>query len=203
VTVFHTLTTDLGLETPWPKLEDYVPEHVNDAILVWGGSSSVGQFAIQILHYYGYKNILATASRKHHEKLRSLGAQEIFDYNDPKAVSSILRASDGKSIPFVLDCIGSQNGSIAPIAKIAKKGTRVAILLPVIVRDSSDTQDPEYEMDVSKAADWSDGVEVRGVRTHFYPDVSTLDMNFKDSRLTIRRMISSSSIFSRISCIPC
>ena len=29
-----------------------------------------------------------------------------------------------------------------------------------------------YEMDVKKAADWQAGVDVQGVRTHFYPDVS-------------------------------
>jgi hypothetical protein len=71
-----------------------------------------------------------------------------------------------------MDCIGSQSASIAPISRIAKNGARVAILLPVIVRDSSETEDPIYEMDVNKAADWAEGVDARGVRTHFYLDVS-------------------------------
>jgi NADPH:quinone reductase-like Zn-dependent oxidoreductase len=171
VTVFHALTTDLGLETPWPKPDGYVPEQFDDALLIWGGSSSVGQFAIQILRYYGYTNLLATASRKHHEKLRSLGAQEVFDYNDPDVVSNISNTGD---ITLVFDCIGSQYGSIAPIARIAKSGTKVAILLPVVVRDSSETRDPEYEMDVRRAAEWATGVDPSGVRTHFYPDVSTV-----------------------------
>ncbi|KAL1798549.1 hypothetical protein ACET3X_002586 [Alternaria dauci] len=168
VTVFHSLTTDLALEMPWPKIESYVPVHVGAPILIWGGSSSVGQFAIQILRYYGYRNILATASRKNHEKLRSLGANLVFDYNSADVVVSILEAGGDEGIPLVFDCIGSQSGSIAPIAKIAKPGSKVAILLPVIIRDSTETQDPEYEMDVSKVAEWSDGVDVRGVRTHFY-----------------------------------
>lgn len=174
VTVFHTLTADLGLETPWPRPNDYVPEHAADAILIWGGSSSVGQFAIQILHYYGYKNILATASKKHHERLRSLGAKEVFDYNDADIVSNILKGSGESGIPLILDCIGSKFGSIFPIAQIAKGGAKVAILLPVIVKDSSETEDPEYEMDVRAAATWDDDVDVRGVRTHFYLNVSTL-----------------------------
>ncbi|KAI4645713.1 hypothetical protein J4E93_005291 [Alternaria ventricosa] len=170
VTVFHSLTTDLGLATPWPKPENYLAENANSAILVWGGSSSVGQFAIQILRYYGYKNILATASQKHHEKLRILGAHEVFDYNNPDVVESILKSGGDRGVPLVYDCIGSLKGSIAPIAKLAKKGSKVAILLPVVVRDSTETEDPEYEMDVSKVADWNDGVDVRGVRTHFYQD---------------------------------
>ncbi|CAE7199964.1 hypothetical protein PTNB73_06157 [Pyrenophora teres f. teres] len=168
VTTFHTLKTDLGLETPWPKPEGYTPKFAEDAILVWGGSSSVGQFAIQILRYYGHKNILVTASRKHHDKLKMLGAKEAFDYNDPRVVASILRAVGDKGLPLIFDCIGSQHGSIAPIARMAKGGSRVAILLPVIVRDSSNTVNPEYSMDVSQAAKWAEGVDARGVRTHYY-----------------------------------
>jgi NADPH:quinone reductase-like Zn-dependent oxidoreductase len=173
VTVFHALTTDLGMETPWPKPEDYVSRNADKPILVWGGSSSVGQFAIQILRYYGYKHILATASSKHHDKLRSLGAKQVFDYNDKDIISRILEEGGSDGVPLVFDCIGSKFGSIAPISKIAKAGTKVAILLPVVVRDSTETEDPEYEMDVSVAADWQKGVDARGVRTHFYLDVSS------------------------------
>jgi len=176
VTVFHTLTTDLGIETPWPKPADYVPERANQAILTWGGSSSVGQIAIQILRYYGYENIFATASRKHHEKLREIGAKEVFDYNDPDVVSLIIQTGGQAGVPLILDCIGSKYGSIEPVSKIAKAGAKVAILLPVVVRDSSETEDPEYKMDVKAAANWQDGVEARGVRTHFYPDVSILKL---------------------------
>ncbi|KAF3033314.1 hypothetical protein E8E12_002322 [Didymella heteroderae] len=170
VTVFHAATTDLGIELPWPKPDGYVPVNANSPILIWGGSSSVGQFAIQILRYYGYTEILATASRKQHDKLRNLGAKALFDYNDPDVVSSLLQMGGEGGIPLVLDCIGSKSGSIAPISKVAKSGAKVAILLPVIVRDSSETEAPEYEMDVQKAAHWHTGVDARGVRSHFYPD---------------------------------
>jgi NADPH:quinone reductase-like Zn-dependent oxidoreductase len=172
VTVFHTLTTDLGIETPWPKPDGYVPKDADKAILIWGGSSSVGQFAIQILKYYGYAHILATASTKHHDKLQAFGAKEVFDYNDANVVEAILGAGNKHEIPLIFDCIGSQKGSIAHISKIAKAGSKVAILLPIVIRDSSETEEPEYEMDVEVAADWPQGVDARGVRTHFYLDAS-------------------------------
>ena len=72
----------------------------------------------------------------------------------------------------MLDCIGSQTGSVRPLARIAQRGSKVAILLPVIVRDATETQHPEYTFDVESSAEWTKGVEAIGVRTHFYLDVS-------------------------------
>ncbi|CZR62473.1 related to Zn-dependent oxidoreductases [Phialocephala subalpina] len=166
VTVFHAVTTDLELPLPWPRPSS-APEHANDPILIWGGSSSVGQYALQILRYYGYTNLLATASKTHHEALKAYGAREVFDYRDPEISSKLLEAAGGE-IPFVLDCIGSKNGSIIPISKFAKKRAKVAVLLPVIIKDASETEAPEYGMSVEDSANWAEGVVSRGVRTHFY-----------------------------------
>ena len=80
----------------------------------------------------------------------------------------------GPVIPFVLDCIGSKLGTLAPIAKIAQKGTKVAVLLPVTVRDASETVALEYSMDVQASAGWVEGVTVSGVRTHFYLNVGIM-----------------------------
>jgi hypothetical protein len=202
VTVFHALTADLHIETPWPKPENYVPSNSNDPILIWGGSSSVGQFAIQILRYYGYMNLLTTASHKNHEQLLALGAREAFDYRDINIYRKILAAGGSNGIKRIFDCIGSKNGSIAPIAKIAMAGSTVAILLPVIIRDSTETENPEYEMDVKAVADWQEGADVRGVRTHFYLNVSDGHLG-ATTLLTLVRMSFSSIIFSPISCPRC
>jgi NADPH:quinone reductase-like Zn-dependent oxidoreductase len=172
VTAFQSLKRDLLFELPWPKPDNFVPNGMETPVLVWGGSSSVGQYAIQILSYYGYKRILTAASRKHHELLKGLGASDLIDYQDSDAVEQIRGLADGQ-ITRVLDCIGSLRGSIQPISKLAERGTIVAIMLPVIVVDAGENQAPEYEMDVTKERlGWKDGVEARGVRTHFYLDVS-------------------------------
>lgn len=179
VTVFHTVTADFGLSLPWPRELDPEPKHGNDLILIWGGATSVGQFALQILKYYGYRNLIATASAKHHAYLQSLGASRVFDYKDSNVTDAILESAttrekkDGDpSIPFILDCVGSKDGSLAPIAKIAQAKAIVAVLLPVIVRDATDSTAPEYSMDVQASVEWATGVETRGVRTHLYLQVS-------------------------------
>ena len=170
VTVFHALTADLGLEIPWPKPDDWVPKAKETTILIWGGSSSVGQFALQVLRWYGYTHLLATASKRNHTLLKEYGASSVFDYNDSQITSQISQAGGSSGVELVLDCIGSSSGSLAPISKIVGKGSAVAILLPVIVRDASETEAPEYAMDVESAAEWKQGVVVKGVRTHFYQD---------------------------------
>ncbi|KAL2061822.1 hypothetical protein VTL71DRAFT_7200, partial [Oculimacula yallundae] len=171
VTVFHTLTADLSLPLPWPKPASYTPPSSTSQtpILIWGGSSSVGQFALQILKYYGYTNLLTTSSVAHHALLREFGAISTFDYRSPDITSEILSSVSG-NIPLIFDCIGSKSGSLAPLSRIAKRGAKVAILLPVIVKDAGEGVRPVYGMDVNAEAKWEEGVEVRGVRTHFYLD---------------------------------
>jgi hypothetical protein len=173
ITIFNTLSADLALPTPWPKPADYVPPRAEEPILIWGAASSVGQCALQVLRYYGYRHLIATASPAHHEYLRKLGATELLNYRDPDIVQALLdtaakiRGDAKPTIPLVIDCIGSQAGSVAPISQIAEKGTTVAIMLPVILKHATETEAPEYSMDVSTAAQWADGTNIRGVRTHF------------------------------------
>ena len=155
---------DLGIPLPWPKPESYKPV-THQPILIWGGSSSVGQYAIQILRFYGYRNVVTVASKKQHSLLTSLGAQTTLDYHEKDIVEQLRAVGE---FPFILDCIGSQSNSILPISEIARKGAKVAILLPVIIRDSTDTREPEYTMEVATVANWAEGVQPLGVRTHHY-----------------------------------
>jgi NADPH:quinone reductase-like Zn-dependent oxidoreductase len=150
-----------------------VPPRADEPILVWGAASSAGQQSLQVLKYYGYCHLIATASTVHHDYLRDLGATEVVDYKDPKVAELILEAAakargDKRPLlPMVIDCIGSQKGSLEAIAKVAQKGSTVAVMLPVILIHATNDRAPEYSMEVAEAASWADGVEVRGVRTHF------------------------------------
>jgi NADPH:quinone reductase-like Zn-dependent oxidoreductase len=175
-TACNTISADLELPIKWPKPEE-VPTHSEDAILIWGASTSAGIEMIQVLTYYGYRNILATSSKTHHSYLQSLGAKHVFDYRDKNTVENILSTvqhSDQSkpAIPFIVDCIGSKDTTIAPISKIAQNGTRVAVLLPVIIKDATETQAPDYAMDPATEAAWANGVIAKGVRTHAYLNVS-------------------------------
>lgn len=164
VTAWHTITTDLRLPLPWPKKDDYRPSN-DPTILIWGGSSSVGQYTVQLLAYYGYSKVVAVASASQHDFLTSLGAAQTFDYNDPTILAQLQNLG---AVPVILDCIGSKPNSLATISQVATKDTKIAIMLPVIIRDASETEKPIYEMDITKVANWAPGTLPIGVRTHFY-----------------------------------
>ncbi|KAM0332991.1 hypothetical protein ACHAQA_001648 [Verticillium albo-atrum] len=78
------------------------------AVLVWGGSSSVGQYAIQLAAHQGL-TVLTTASPRHHAHLRSLGAAHTFDYRDEHVASQIRSAAPG--LRYVFDTIGNESSS--------------------------------------------------------------------------------------------
>lgn len=173
VTAWHTLTKEIGIELPWPKPPNFEARTKDQWILVWGGSSSVGQYVLQVLNYYGYHDVIATASKAHHERLRGYGAKQCFDYRNQHVgdeIDHFIRSqSNGNGrLSSIVDCIGSLKASVTPISKLATAGTKVAIMLPVIVKDAAPGIKPEYTMDVDEGVSWADGVQRAGVRTHFY-----------------------------------
>lgn len=177
VTVFHAATRDLELGLPWPIPGDWTPSNAQRPILIWGASSSVGIFAIQVLKHWGYTNILAVASEKHHAYLRSIGATASFDYRKDDVVEKIQAYTKDEAepkVPSILDCIGSLEGTLRPLTKIAQRGSRLGAMLPIILKDATEESEPEYEMDVSNClvGEWAEGALIRGVRTHFYLEVS-------------------------------
>ncbi|CEL03762.1 hypothetical protein ASPCAL04906 [Aspergillus calidoustus] len=76
-----------------------------EALLVWGGASSVGSNAVQLAVAAGYE-VYATASPKNFEYVKRLGATEVFDYNSPAVVDDIVTALAGKTLAGAIDCIG-------------------------------------------------------------------------------------------------
>lgn len=175
VTAWHVITTYLGITLPYPKPADFAAPNPSVPILIWGGGTSVGQYTIQTFRHYGFNNITVTASSKHHELLRGLGATQLVDYKDADVLEQLeaLRGgSNAAPYTYIIDAIGSQQGSVEPIAKIAKFPSLVAIVLPIVLRDASDTVAPEYSLDADTTTTWSEGVVVKGIRAHFYLEVS-------------------------------
>ncbi|RDW63669.1 hypothetical protein BP6252_11214 [Coleophoma cylindrospora] len=101
-------------------------------LLVWGAASAVGTAAVQLARDFGYK-VYATASAKHHEYLKSLGAFETFDYHDSDVVQQIVASakSSGIQIDLGFDTVGEGNASklAAEVLFAARSGDKAKLAL--------------------------------------------------------------------------
>ncbi|PNP76544.1 hypothetical protein FNYG_09963 [Fusarium nygamai] len=70
-----------------------------EALLIWGASSSIGTMGVQTARLLckdprsPFVAVYATAGSANHNYIRSLGADRVFDYKDPKVVESIVSAA--------------------------------------------------------------------------------------------------------------
>ncbi|KAI0921152.1 hypothetical protein AcW1_004771 [Taiwanofungus camphoratus] len=62
-------------------------------ILMYGGSTSVAMFVLQLAHVSGY-NVVTVASPKNYALCRFLGANVLFEYKDHEVVSKIKGATN-------------------------------------------------------------------------------------------------------------
>jgi NADPH:quinone reductase-like Zn-dependent oxidoreductase len=114
----------LGLELPTEPRSSPIAH--KGTVLVWGGSSSVGTNGIQLAVAAGYE-VIATASPKNFEYVKSLGASQVFDYSSANIEQDLVHAFSGKTVVGVLDCIGG-NATIVSSKVIHKVagGGRIA-----------------------------------------------------------------------------
>lgn len=107
------------------------------AAIVWGASSSVGTFIVQAGKSLGY-TIYATASPKHHDYIKKLGAHAVFDYKSSDVVAQIVSAvkKDGAFMDVGHAVV---NDSLQPVLDVLKevKGTAAASVAhsPVLPED--------------------------------------------------------------------
>jgi len=136
------------LELPSPFDARSGPER---SILIWGGASSVGQYAIQFAKLGGFR-VITTASPDNFNLVRNLGwdadlgADEVFNYRDENVVEKI-RASTGNALEIAIDTISEGKTPKSVTGAIGDKGGRVAIIL------SYESPRPDVEVKFSMAPD--------------------------------------------------
>jgi NADPH:quinone reductase-like Zn-dependent oxidoreductase len=92
------LYRSLGLALP--SEPERLREEERKQILVYGGSTATGTLAIQFAKLSGYE-VLTTCSPRHIERVRELGADVVFDYNEPGFASAIrTQTNDGLTMAF-------------------------------------------------------------------------------------------------------
>ncbi|KAK7975395.1 hypothetical protein PG989_013858 [Apiospora arundinis] len=98
-------------------------------ILINGGTSSVGKYAVQLAKMAGLF-VVATASKRNHELLKQLGADATVDYNDADWVDQVKKVThDG--LEYAFDCI-SEKETTPVVAQCLSptKGGHIMCILP-------------------------------------------------------------------------
>jgi len=103
-----------GLALALPTMN---PAERRETVLVWGGSTGVGSNAIQLARNAGYR-VVATASPRNFDYLRSLGAAAAVDRNSPAAVDELVAAIGDQPLAGSL-AIG--NNSLQKVMRVAER----------------------------------------------------------------------------------
>jgi NADPH:quinone reductase-like Zn-dependent oxidoreductase len=114
--------TPVSALTAWRSLFDLGHLQSGQSILIHGGSGGVGHFAVQLAKWKG-AYVIATASRKNHELLRKLRADETIDYTSQKFEDVV------HNVDIVLDTVGGETQERS--WRVLKKGgTLISLVQP-------------------------------------------------------------------------
>ncbi|KAJ8603949.1 hypothetical protein MRB53_042016 [Persea americana] len=108
------------------------PTKSGETVLIYGGSTATGSLAIQFATLAGYR-VITTCNPRNNDFVKSLGAQAVYDYNDPECGKKINNDTQNK-LRYAWDTI-----SLASSAKICSEaltsspdaGARYGAILPV------------------------------------------------------------------------
>ncbi|BGP12499.1 hypothetical protein JCM10213_006936 [Rhodosporidiobolus nylandii] len=79
---------------------------VQPTIVVLGGSSAVGQYAIQLLRKRLHAKVITTCSGKNADFVRELGADEVIDYTTEDVAKRLLELRPKEGYVEIVDCVG-------------------------------------------------------------------------------------------------
>ncbi len=118
--LFHLL----GLNFP----EAGIAGSASQALLIWGGASTVGLAALQLAKAAGHGPIFVTASAKNHGTLKAMGANYCFDYKDDDVVNQIRKAirDSGKPVRHAFDAVGAGSFAVGDDFKKSSPGMAAA-----------------------------------------------------------------------------
>jgi putative PIG3 family NAD(P)H quinone oxidoreductase len=92
--------------TVWSNLVDVARIRSNETLLVHGGGSGVGTFAIQHARALGMR-VFTTARKIKHPQLVRLGAELVIDYTATEFETAAREATGGRGVDVILDIQGA------------------------------------------------------------------------------------------------
>ncbi|MFI7574307.1 NAD(P)H-quinone oxidoreductase [Micromonospora sp. NPDC049497] len=111
--------------TVWSNVVQLARLTAGETLLVHGGGSGIGTFAVQLGTALG-ATVVVTARSVKHERLRGLGAAHTIDYREQDFVEEVRAVTDGRGADVILDIMGASYLS-RNVAALADGGRLVVI----------------------------------------------------------------------------
>lgn len=92
--------------TVWSNVVQLARLARGETLLVHGGGSGIGTFAVQLGVALG-ATVVVTARAAKHARLRQLGAAHAVDYREQDFVEEVHRVTDGRGADVILDIMGA------------------------------------------------------------------------------------------------
>ncbi|KIJ54533.1 hypothetical protein M422DRAFT_24482 [Sphaerobolus stellatus SS14] len=112
-----------GLQAPWEGGEG---KYAGQAIVIFGGSSSVGQYAIQLAKLSGFSPIITTSSLHNADLLKSFGATHVIDRKADVVAEVKKILSEPPKI--VYDAISLEDTQNQAVQVVAPDGTLLLVI---------------------------------------------------------------------------
>ncbi|KZV67302.1 GroES-like protein [Peniophora sp. CONT] len=120
-----------GLTPPWESSGR--GKYAGQPALIMSGSSSVGQFAIQLAKLSGFDPIITTASKRNEAYCKSAGATHVLDYHDvPYAElrSAVANIIGDASLDYIYDAVSNSDSQKTGWDMLAPSGAMVIVAPP-------------------------------------------------------------------------
>ncbi|TFK69667.1 GroES-like protein [Pluteus cervinus] len=138
-TPYNAFYQGWGLTLP-TKSAGGLGKYAGTPILVIGGSSAVGQFAIQLAKASGFSPIITTSSLKHTDHLKSFGATHILNRHNPLSTLAGDVAKITSTLPYAYDAVALPDAQQA-VYDLLSDGGKLATVLPPRIPNSIRTKE--------------------------------------------------------------
>ncbi|CAJ0543735.1 Ff.00g039000.m01.CDS01 [Fusarium sp. VM40] len=109
-----------------------------ETIVVWGASTNVGRNAVQLAVAAGY-DVIATASPKNWDAIRSLGAFAVYDYRSPSAVADVASAFKNRKCAGAVAIGHGSQAKCIDIIKMIPGATQIVAQVTIDMPESPPT----------------------------------------------------------------
>jgi len=98
----------LALITAWEALHHRAEIREGESLLIHAGAGGVGHLAIQLAKMAGCRVITTVSSKEKELFVRSLGADEVINYQEQSFVDQVLELTEDRGVDVVLDSVGGK-----------------------------------------------------------------------------------------------